>query len=87
MKTAISIVIDTDNLQGLEDGALASFWHVSQINPAPFGDLDACSLAESLRTEIVRRWLESTPVPLHAHRGDHVGVARRLAPETTGVPS
>lgn len=78
MKTTVSLTIDTDDLPHIEDEALAIYWHVSQINPAPFGDIDACGLAEALRTEILRRWLREAPVPLHAHRADHVEVERRL---------
>lgn len=78
MKTTITIAIDTHGLQHLEDSAVASFWHVAQINPAPFGDLDACGVAEALRTEIVRRWLASVAPPLHGHQAVHVEVQRRI---------
>lgn len=78
MKAAVTITIDTDDLASLTDDALASFWHVSQVNPAPFGDMNACSLAETLRTEILRRWLRKAPAPLHSHRAEHVEVERRL---------
>ncbi len=81
MKATVTIAIDTDDLQSLEDSALASFWHVSQVNPAPFGNLNACTLAEAVRTEIVRRWLQRAPVPLHAHRIDHIEIERRLFSE------
>ena len=79
MKAAVTVVIDTNDLRNLEDGALAAYWHVSQINPAPFGDLDACKLADDLRAEILRRWLKAAPVEIYSHQGHHVALAQRLA--------
>jgi len=79
MKTAVTVVIDTDDLRSLEDRALAAYWHVAQINPAPFGDPDACKLADDLRAEILRRWLQAAPVDIFSHQGHHVSLAKRLA--------
>ena len=36
MKTTITIEIDTDGLQSVEDSYLAQLWHITQANPAPY---------------------------------------------------
>lgn len=78
MKPAsITVSVDIANLPSFTDDYLASLWHVSQINPAPFGDEAACELADAIRTEMIRRWLAAVPAPLHSHSWDHVEKARR----------
>lgn len=75
----ISIKVDPDDLQSWTDEYIAQLWHVAQANPAPFGDRDACELAEKLRAEIVRRWLAAQPPSLWNHQGRHAESARREA--------
>lgn len=72
MKTTVTFVIDIDSLPHYADEYLAQLFHISQANPAAFGDKDACNLAEQVKAEIVRRWLKSAPVALWNHKGDHV---------------
>lgn len=72
MKTTITFEIDTDRLSAFNDEYIAQLWHVSQANPAPFGDADACDFAERVGREIVRRWLAVTPPQLWGHQGCHV---------------
>lgn len=61
MKHTVTVVIDTDTLRTLEDSQIAALWAVSQVNPAPRHDYDACRLVRDLSQEIVRRWLERAP--------------------------
>lgn len=78
MKTTITFEIDPDNLQSYTDDYLAAYWHVSQANPASFGDKAACLLAESIKTEIVRRWLSLNPPMLYSHQACHVWLNDKL---------
>jgi hypothetical protein len=71
VKTAITIVVDTDSLSGYDDRYIAQLWHVAQANPAPLGDRDACDLAGALGAEIMRRWLAKAPVELYTHMPSH----------------
>jgi hypothetical protein len=73
MKTSITFEVDADNLPSFSDTHIAQLWHVSQANPAPFGDAAACDFAERVGREIVRRWLNDKPPELWAHQGRHVG--------------
>jgi len=77
-KTAITITFDVDALEGYTDQALAKFWHVAQANPAPFGDAEACDVAERVGREIIRRWLMTTPFDLWNHQGRHVADRARM---------
>lgn len=72
MKTTITFEVDANNLGSFNDTYLSQLWHVAQANPAPFGDPDACNLAERVGREIIRRWLEATPPELWAHQGRHL---------------
>lgn len=72
MKTTITFEVDTDRLSSFNDEYIAQLWHVSQANPAPFGDADACEFAEYVGREIVRRWLAATPPQLWTHQGRHI---------------
>ena len=72
MKTTITFEVDTDGLTSFNDGHIAQLWHVSQANPAPFGDVAACNFAEHVAREIVRRWLESTGPELWTHQARHI---------------
>lgn len=69
--TTITFTVDADHLTSYTDTYIAQLWHVSQANPAPFGDAEACGFAENVGREIVRRWLGSTPPELWAHQGRH----------------
>ena len=67
MKTTITIEIDTDGLQSVEDSYLAQLWHITQANPAPYDSKVAIKVSEDVGREIIRRWLNSQPPPLWAH--------------------
>lgn len=71
MKTAINIVIDSDELSTVTDQYLADLWHVSQANPAPMEDREAGEIAEAIGREIISRFLRNTPPSLWNHQGKH----------------
>ena len=71
-KTSITFEVDADSLESFTDTYIAQLWHVSQANPAPFGDAVACNFAERVGREIIRRWLINTPPELWAHQASHV---------------
>ncbi|MCB1901775.1 MAG: hypothetical protein KDH16_20965 [Rhodocyclaceae bacterium] len=75
----IAIKIDTDSLGSLEDSYLAALWHAAQINPAPFGDRNACELAERIGREIIRRFLVTTSPRMWDHQAAHIGLSKTLA--------
>lgn len=77
-KTTITFEIDIDCLDGYSDSYIAQLWHVSQANPAPFGDATACYFAERVGREIVRRWLGSQLPELWTHQARHVRDAERI---------
>jgi hypothetical protein len=82
-KVTIAVEFDLDKLAGYSDEFLAQLWHLCQVNPAEFGDKQACWAAEAVQSEIVRRWLKQAPVALYRHQGSHVAhrevLGRRLA--------
>jgi hypothetical protein len=78
MKTKITFEVDADNLESFTDAYIAQLWHVAQANPAPFGDADACNLADNVGHEIIRRWLNGTPPELWAHQARHVHCAATI---------
>lgn len=67
-KVVVTVEFDLDQLQGYTDEYLAHLWHVCQANPAEYGDRGACGMAEAVKFEIVRRWLQSAPVGLYNHQ-------------------
>jgi hypothetical protein len=77
MKTTITFEMDADNLGHATDEHLAQIWHIGQANPAAFGDIDACTLVESVGLEIVRRWLAATPPALCMHQPRHILLVRQ----------
>lgn len=72
MKTTIAFEVDTDGLERHSDEYLSQLWHISQANPAPFGDADACTFAENVGREIIRRWLDEQRPALWSHQARHV---------------
>lgn len=78
MKTTVTFSIDTDDLRRFEDSYLATLWHLSQANPAPFGDADACEMAEKVGREIIRRFVTAQPPELWVHQGRHVLLDQRI---------
>lgn len=62
-----------DDISGYTDVYLVSLWHLSQINPAKFGDPDACRFAEKVGREIIRRFIAEVGPELWTHQGAHVG--------------
>ena len=70
-KTTITFEVCGDDLARYNDSHIAQLWHISQANPAPFGDHAACNFAEQVGREIVRRWLKDTPPELWVHQGRH----------------
>lgn len=81
MKTAITFTVDTANLQSYTDQHLVQLWHISQANPAAFGDRDACEFTEHVAREIIRRFLALTAPDLWTHQGRHVAAARSGRPD------
>lgn len=77
-KTTITFEVDADCLESFSDTYIAQLWHVSQANPAPFGDAVACNFAECVGREIIRRWLNGMPPELWAHQARHVHSAARI---------
>ncbi|WOI43763.1 hypothetical protein [Acidovorax sp. BLS4] len=75
--TKITFEINRDNLAGYTDEYLAQLWHISQANPAPFGDRAACEFAEHVARECVRRFVSGVPLALWNHQGRHVEKATR----------
>lgn len=72
MKTTVQITIDTDELKHYTDAELAKLWHITQANPADYGDREAGQLAEEVGREIICRFLKSTGFDLWVHQGrDH----------------
>lgn len=69
--TTITFEVHAD-LERYTDQHLAALWHISQANPAPFGDKVACDFAEHVAREIIRRFLASTPPELWVHQGRHI---------------
>lgn len=78
--TSITFQIEADKLPHYTDAYLAQLWHIAQANPAPFGDAQACDLAEHVGREIVRRWLATMPPELWHHQGRHVSQSNILVP-------
>lgn len=68
---AITFEVNTESLNGYTDQYLAQLWHISQANPAPFGDLQAGRLAKMVGAEIIRRFVAQTPPELWTHQADH----------------
>ena len=77
MDNKISITVEVGlgagngNLQSFSDVYLHQLFHLSQMNPAPFGDAEASGFAETVKNEIVRRWLLTAPTELYHHQGRH----------------
>jgi hypothetical protein len=67
----ISFSVDTDasTLTSYEDQHLAMLWHISQGNPADYGDAGAGEFAEKIGREIIRRWVSGVPPVLWNHQG------------------
>lgn len=84
MKTTITFEIDASSLDRYTDEYLAAYWHVSQANPASYGDKAACELAEAIKTEILRRWLLAQPPMLHSHKISHVALSDKLKQADVG---
>jgi hypothetical protein len=74
----VTITFDLDQLRHYTDAFLAQLWHVCQANPAVFGDRDACTAAECVKSEITRRWLVKAPVELYTHQESHVDTQERI---------
>lgn len=79
MKTTITFEIDTDDLTSFTDQHLADLWHIAQANPAPYGNRDACRVAEYIGREIIRRWLSNTAPNLWSHQGTHINAEAFVA--------
>lgn len=79
MKSAYSVTVDIpDDITGYHDVYLVSLWHLSQINPAPFGDPEACRFAEKVAREIIRRFIAEVGPELWNHQGAHIESAKRI---------
>lgn len=64
MKKAFTFVIDTDNVSSLSDEYLAACWYRAQFLPVEYGDHDACEVVRAIGVEIIKRWMQSQPVPM-----------------------
>lgn len=76
-KYAVTVEIPND-LTGFTDVYLVSLWHLSQINPAPFGDQEACSFTEKVGREIIRRFIAQVGPELWSNQGAHIGFEKAL---------
>ncbi|WP_313074953.1 hypothetical protein [Melaminivora sp.] len=70
--TKITFEVHLDRLASYTDECIAQLWHISQANPAPFGDRQACDFAEQVGREIIRRFVAAQPPALWAHQGRHI---------------
>lgn len=68
----ITFKVDPDDLEHYTDEYVAQLWHIAQANPAPFGDRAACTFAEKVGREIVRRWLERQRPAMWTHQAAHI---------------
>lgn len=66
----------SQHLQGYTDQHLTALWHVTQANPAEYGDDDAGRATEFVGREIIRRFLAATPPTLWNHQGAHAPLAK-----------
>ncbi|WP_341743119.1 hypothetical protein [Azonexus hydrophilus] len=74
MKPGYTITISPPkDLTGITDTYLVFLWHLSQNNPAPFGDPEACRFAEKVGREIIRRFIENVGPELWVVQGAHIG--------------
>ena len=80
-KTIIQFKVDGNDLEHWDDQYLAQLWHISQANPAPFGDAEACDFAERVGREIIRRFVSNTRPELWNHQARHA--AQRQQEHTT----
>ncbi len=80
--TKITFEVHSDRLDGYTDEYLVQLWHISQANPAPFGDRPACELTERVGREIIRRFVCNQPPALWNHQGRHVLTQVRFAAES-----
>ena len=85
--TRITFEVDPRNLEGYTDEYVAQLWHISQANPAPFGDRTACEFAEHVGREIIRRFVTAQRPALWVHQGRHLDLATRLAGQDHGSPA
>jgi len=60
------------------DEYLVSLWHLAQINPAPFGDPEACRFTEKVGREIIRRFIAQVGPELWNNQGAHIGFEKRI---------
>lgn len=65
---AITFEVNTESLTKYTDQYIVQLWHISQANPAPFGDPQAGQLAKMVGSEIIRRFVTQTPPELWAHQ-------------------
>jgi hypothetical protein len=86
VQTSVTITVDTDRLSSYNDSYIAQLWHVSQANPAPFGDKDAGELAQALAFEIVQRWMHSQPIELYSHQANDFAFKQRMEKADTHTP-
>lgn len=79
MKPPYSITLNVpEDLTGFTDVYLVGLWHLSQVNPAPFGDPDACRFAEKVGREIIRRFIAQVGPELWSRQGAHIGFEQRI---------
>jgi hypothetical protein len=74
----ITFQINACSLDGYTDEYLAQLWHISQANPAAFGDKAACEFAERVGREIIRRFVTTQPPALWTHQGRHVAAQAQI---------
>lgn len=67
----VTFEVDTQSLDGFTDEYITQLWHISQANPAPFGDPQAGELAKMVGHEIIRRFVTQQPPALWVHQAGH----------------
>lgn len=80
----ITFEVNTESLNGYTDQYIAQLWHISQANPAPFGDPQAGRLAKMVGAEIIRRFVTQAPPELWTHQ-DHHALAKASWAKTGGA--
>ena len=73
----VTFEISVHSLDGYTDEHIVQLWHISQANPAPFGDPQAGELAKLVGGEIIRRFVTQQPPALWIHQADNAQAKAR----------
>lgn len=77
MKKSFAFEIDTETVPHVSDEYLAAQWYGAQFLPVKYGDRDACEAVRAIGAEIIKRWMQSQPIPMfniqpHDHWREHL---------------